>query len=174
MQPLWTPWRMAYLRRSPAGGQEGCILCGKYAANEDEQSLIVYRSQHSFIMLNLYPYNNGHVMVVPTRHVASPELLSEEELLDLMRATNLSIAALRRIASPDGFNVGYNLGRAAGAGIEEHMHVHVVPRWQGDTNFMPILAQTRVIPELLPQTWRAMRSAIHDLIAFQGGSPSRG
>jgi len=158
---LWSPWRMAYLVSEKI---EGCILCQKEAENADEANLIVHRSKHSFIVLNLYPYNNGHLMVVPNRHIPSLENLDDEELLDLMMTVNLGLAALRNAMSPEGFNIGINLGKAAGAGIDGHMHVHVVPRWQGDTNFMPVLAETRVIPECLPDTRRRLVEAIKNIL----------
>jgi len=160
MQHLWTPWRMVYLQsEKPAC----CILCRVAAEDADDSNYIVYRGEHAYIMLNLYPYNNGHLMVVPYRHIASPEELDASELLDLVDTVNLALAALRNSMSPDGFNIGVNLGRAAGAGIDAHMHVHVVPRWEGDTNFMPLVADTRVIPETLPVTCSNLRESIVNL-----------
>ncbi|MGQ9553693.1 MAG: HIT family protein [Anaerolineae bacterium] len=161
MQHLWSPWRMAYLVGAKV---DGCILCQKLAENADEANLVVHRGKHSFIVLNLYPYNNGHLMVVPNRHVPSLENLDAEELLDLMMMVNLALAALRNSMSPGGFNIGVNLGKAAGAGIDGHVHVHVVPRWQGDTNFMPVLAETRVIPESLPDTRQRLADAIKSIL----------
>ncbi|MGI6209782.1 MAG: HIT family protein [Anaerolineae bacterium] len=152
----------------------GCIFCDALQQERDEEWLVVYRAEQAFTMLNRYPYNNGHAMVVPNRHVASTELLTEDELLALMRLVNLTVAALRNLASPDGFNIGVNLGKSAGAGIEAHVHVHVVPRWQGDTNFMPILADTRVIPESLPDTRRRLREAILGLLASRVEGESDG
>ena len=168
MKHLWAPWRMAYLvgERPP-----GCVLCEKLADDgdgADQSNYIVHRGEHAFVILNLYPYSNGHLMVVPYRHVPSLESLEDEELLDLMGTVNLGIAALRNSMSPDGFNIGVNLGRAAGAGIESHVHVHVVPRWHGDTSFMPILADTRVVPESLADTASRLRQAIEGILAGAG------
>lgn len=161
MDHLWTPWRMEYLtgERPP-----GCALCTALAEPCEDLSLVAYRGEHAFIVLNRYPYNNGHVMVVPNRHISSIELLDDGELLSVMKLVNLSVAALRNLASPDGFNIGVNLGTAAGAGIEAHCHIHVVPRWAGDTNFMPILAQTRVIPESLADTRRKLETSLRSLL----------
>ena len=162
MRHLWAPWRMAYLT---ADKTDGCFLCDKLAERADEANLIVYRGEHSFIALNLYPYNNGHLMIVPNRHVPSVESLTPEELLDLMLMVNLGLAALRNSMSPGGFNIGVNLGKAAGAGIEAHVHVHVVPRWHGDTNFMPVLSDTRVIPEGLGDTRRRIAESVETILA---------
>ncbi len=160
MDRLWTPWRMEYLTsEKPAD----CVLC-RSLTGEDVANHVVHRGAHSFIILNLYPYNNGHIMVVPNRHVASLELLSPDELLSLMQMVNLGLAALRNSMSPEGFNIGVNLGKAAGAGIDAHVHVHIVPRWQGDTNFMPILADTRVIPESLPDTRLRLARAVQAVL----------
>ncbi len=153
MKRLWTPWRLKYILGPKA---KGCVLCEKMAENRDKENYILYRSSRCCAMLNLYPYNNGHIMVVPYRHVPSTESLDEEELLDLMLVLNKGLAALRKAMNPDGFNIGINIGRAAGAGIEDHVHLHLVPRWEGDTNFMGILADTRVIPELLDQTYEKL------------------
>ena len=138
---------------------EGCIFCDKVAENDDQANYILYRGKTCYVMLNLYPYNNGHLMVSPYRHVPSPEQLQEDELTEMMLLVNRSIRALRWAMHPDGFNIGVNIGKAAGAGIEEHVHIHIVPRWEGDTNFMPVLSQTRVIPELLDDTYRKLKAA---------------
>lgn len=150
----------------------GCIFCQALAEGCDDKSLVVHRAERAFVMLNRYPYNNGHAMVVPNRHVGSLELLQEAELLSVMQLVNLTLAGLRNLESPDGFNIGVNLGKAAGAGIEAHVHVHVVPRWQGDTNFMPILADTRVIPERLPDTRGRLQGAIERVLAGHTGGES--
>lgn len=154
---LWAPWRMAYIKgeRTPV---EGCIFCNKIAA-EDEVEHILHRSQHVYVTLNRFPYNNGHLMVVPYAHVASQEALPSEALLDLMEIVNRALAALRKAYNPSAFNLGANLGAAAGAGIAEHFHFHVVPRWAGDANFMTAVGDTRVIPASLEDTWRDVRAA---------------
>jgi ATP adenylyltransferase len=150
MKRLWRPWRIKYIL-SPK--PLNCVLCEKIADNKDRENYILYRSHKGCIMLNLYPYNSGHLMVVPFRHVPSLEDLDEEELLDFIKLTVKGIEALRRALNPEGFNIGINIGKVAGAGIEDHVHLHIVPRWGGDTNFMPIMAETKIIPELLEQTY---------------------
>lgn len=156
MKRLWSPWRMKYIVSKKG---EGCIFCDKVAENDDQANYILYRGKTCYVMLNLYPYNNGHLMVSPYRHVPSPEQLQEDELTEMMLLVNRSIRALRWAMHPDGFNIGVNIGKAAGAGIEEHVHIHIVPRWEGDTNFMPVLSQTRVIPELLDDTYCKLKAA---------------
>ena len=143
-QPLWAPWRLEYIlsKKGP-----GCIFCDKPKEGRDRENLILYRSGRGFVMMNLYPYNNGHLLVVPRRHVYSINDLADEELLDLMKMVQHSLACLREVFLPEGFNVGFNIGKVAGAGIEEHLHFHIIPRWVGDTHFMAILSEVRVIPE---------------------------
>ena len=162
MEYLYTPWRMAYLRGENKKPDVDCIFCAKAAASDaasDQQELVVARSTFVFVTLNRYPYNNGHLMIVPYEHVPSPENLSAEALTDLMLTTNHALAALRRVYNPQAFNVGANLGAAAGAGIADHFHLHIVPRWAADTSYMTIVSDTRVIPELLEVTWRKLREA---------------
>jgi ATP adenylyltransferase len=166
MQHMWAPWRMAYLT---GHGPTGCVFCQKVDEHADDANLIVTRRERCFVTMNLYPYNNGHLMVVPYRHVASLEDLAPEELLDLMATVNLALAGLRNSMSPAGFNIGVNLGKAAGAGIDTHVHVHVVPRWAGDTNFMPVVADVRVVPESLIDTCRKVRQAIEAITTEQQG-----
>lgn len=157
MKRLWSPWRMEYLTEERP---EGCIFCVKLAENRDEENLIVLRGERAFIMLNRYPYNAGHLLVVPYAHVPSTEDLPSATLTEMMLLVNRSLGALRRAMSPDAFNIGANLGKVAGAGIAEHIHLHVVPRWEGDTNFMAVLADVRVVPELLADTYRKLRQAL--------------
>ncbi len=154
---------MSYVEKAARGSYE-CIFCDA-VRSPDTKHYVVYRSRYSIAMLNLYPYNTAHTMVAPLRHVPSIELLSEEELLDLFKTVNVVIQALREEYHPDGFNVGINIGRAAGAGIEQHVHVHIVPRWVGDTNFMPVIGNTKVLPESLETTWLRLRKAIERIIA---------
>jgi ATP adenylyltransferase len=159
MEHLWSPWRMHYLQNTNAETSGGCIFCNKPAEGRDEQNLIVQRGQHGYVILNLFPYNNGHLMVVPYAHVPSPEQLETATLTEMMLLMTQGLAALRAMYSPQAFNVGMNIGGAAGAGIAEHVHLHAVPRWAGDTNFMTVTAGTRVLPEDLRDTWRRMRAA---------------
>ncbi len=154
---LWAPWRLEYiLAKKPPG----CIFCDYPAATEesDRKNLIVHRSARSFTILNRYPYNSGHVMVIPLHHVDSLESLSGDEFLDLHEELRLAARIVREVYRPEGLNVGMNLGRIAGAGIDEHLHYHVVPRWGGDTNFMPVLADTRVMVEHLDGAWQKIRA----------------
>ncbi len=162
MRILWAPWRMVYIREFSKASKKGCIFCNA-VRGKDEEHYVVYRSKYSIAMLNLYPYNTAHVMVAPKRHVSRPNLLSDEELLDLYKVVNLVIEALDREYKPHGYNVGMNIGRIAGAGIEAHLHVHIVPRWSGDTNFMPVIANVKVMPEDLRETFRRVREAISSL-----------
>jgi ATP adenylyltransferase len=164
MDHLYTPWRMNYLRGEDKKPTVDCIFCAKVSPNgvDERAEHIVARSRFVFVTLNLYPYNNGHLMIVPNAHVASPEDLPDEALTDLMVTMNRALAALRKVYNPQAFNIGANLGAAAGAGIAGHFHLHVVPRWAGDTNYMTVLAETRVIPDLLDDTWRKLREAWPD------------
>jgi len=156
---IWTPWRMKYIL-SPKG--EECIFCAKAASDRDEENYVLYRGKRAYIMLNLYPYTNGHLMVIPYQHVATLELLDEETLAETMLLIAKGIRILRRAMKPHGFNVGCNIGRVAGAGVDDHVHLHVVPRWEGDTNFMPVLAETRLIPELLTDTYRKLKRILEE------------
>jgi ATP adenylyltransferase len=155
---LWAPWRMPYLRGEDkdTSRANGCVLCAKVSANNDAAEHVVARSEHVFVILNKYPYNNGHLLIVPYAHLPSVENLPVETLTDLMLTLNRALAALRRVYHPQAFNVGANIGTAAGAGIAEHFHLHVIPRWEADTSFMTIVAGTRTIPELLDDTYRRL------------------
>jgi ATP adenylyltransferase len=148
---------MAYIKR--ADRQTGCIFCVKPRQRRDPANLLLHRGRRGFVMMNLFPYNSGHLLIAPYVHAATPEALPAETALDLMRLINRSLKVLRTTLKPEGFNVGLNLGRVAGAGIEGHVHVHLVPRWNGDTNFMPLFAETRVMPEHLEATYRKLRAA---------------
>jgi len=154
---LWAPWRYTYLRKASAASQR-CIFCvGKLTEAARRRRLILLDTPAALVMLNLYPYNSGHLMVAPRRHVASPELLSREERIEIGELVAAAIGAMRKAVRPAGFNVGANLGRSAGAGFAEHMHWHIVPRWDGDTNFMPATAGTRVISQSLGDSYRQLR-----------------
>ena len=147
---------MAYIRG--VGKSAGCIFCRAGQARKDADNLLLHRGRHSFVIMNRFPYSSAHLMIAPYAHVDSLEKLADEATLELIRLTNFSLSMLRTCVRPEGFNIGINLGRVSGAGIETHVHLHVVPRWNGDTNFMPILAETRVIPEHLQATYRKLRS----------------
>jgi ATP adenylyltransferase len=147
---------------------EECLFCVK-AEQEDEDAHIVHRGRHCYIILNRFPYNNGHLLVVPYAHVANLEAMEHETAVELMELTQLSLRVLRLAYDPDGFNVGLNIGEAAGAGVADHVHLHTVPRWSGDTNYMATLAQTRVIPEWLDQTYERLRPLFDRLVTESGG-----
>ncbi|MCB0832774.1 MAG: HIT domain-containing protein [Bacteroidetes bacterium] len=144
---------MRYISAGDKSEGEGCIFCFKPQADSDKSNLILHRSALSFVIMNLYPYNNGHLMVVPYQHVPDLNGLPANTLLDLMQLTQKSVTALKGCMNPDGFNIGINLGRVAGAGIDDHVHIHIVPRWNGDTNFMPVIGDIKVMPEYIAETY---------------------
>jgi len=153
MERLWAPWRIDYIVNTKP---TGCIFCVPSERENDRQSLILCRTPFSLVMLNRYPYNNGHLMIAPFRHTADMDELSEEEMLDLFSTLRRCRKVLQEIASPQGFNIGINLGKAAGAGVDEHIHIHIVPRWNGDTNFMSVIGDLRVMPENLDRTYEKL------------------
>jgi len=161
MKQLWAPWRIKYILE--ADKADGCIFCDKPKEDKDQENLILYRGRKCFVMMNKFPYNNGHLMIAPYRHTADLAGLSPEEREELMALAGMSVEVLERTLSAQGFNIGMNLGRVAGAGIDQHLHLHVVPRWSGDTNFMPILGDVKVISEALEETYRKLRSGFEDL-----------
>jgi ATP adenylyltransferase len=154
MEQIWAPWRIQYIEMEKA---KGCILCGKPKENNDAPNYILHRGEKNFVILNSYPYNPGHLMVAPYRHVASLEGLTDEELHEHFEIVSRSLKVLRRVFNPAGFNIGINMGRVAGAGIDDHIHTHIVPRWPGDTNFMPVIADVRVVPEALAETYEKLK-----------------
>ena len=156
MDYLWTPWRYQYVTK--AEPPSGCVFCAAAGAADDRENYIVHRARHNFIILNRFPYTNGHVMVVPFRHISTLQDMEEAPLLEMMRLLQECEQHLRTIYRPDGLNIGMNLGRSAGAGIADHIHMHVLPRWAGDTNFMTVTGETRVLPEDLPATWEKLHS----------------
>ena len=162
MKHLWSPWRMTYIENH--GKQAGCIFCDAPTQADGPENLIVFRGKLAYVILNRYPYASAHLMVVPFEHKSSLEELDAATRAEMMELIAQSISALRRIYSPQGFNVGANIGEAAGAGVLEHVHIHVVPRWVGDTNFMSTLGGTRVLPEALEDTY----TRVHE--AFVAGS----
>jgi ATP adenylyltransferase len=141
--------------------EQHCIFCELPKQERDRDNLILYRSVHSFVIMNRYPYNNGHILVVPYRHVSALEELDDAVLLDFMKVTRHSVASIRKAFMPDGFNIGINIGRIAGAGMEEHVHLHMVPRWAGDTSFMTVFDEVRVIPEHIMSTYDKLFAAFH-------------
>lgn len=157
MKHLYTPWRMAYIRGDDKPKNRGCVFCDKQQA-DDAESKIVAHSEHVYVVLNFYPYNNGHVMVVPYEHLSSQEDMTTEALNDLILNINKTMAVLRAVYNPQGFNIGANIGDAAGAGIAAHYHFHIVPRWHGDSNYMTVVGETRVIPDTLDNTYTELRA----------------
>ena len=158
MERLWAPWRIDYIVNEKPST---CILCVPSDEAGDRDRLILHRTGFSFVMLNRYPYNNGHLMIAPFRHTADMDELSDEEMLDLFTTLRLCKNVLQESAAPQGFNIGVNLGKAAGAGIDEHMHIHIVPRWNGDTNFMSVIGDLRVMPENLLCTFEKLFPGFH-------------
>jgi ATP adenylyltransferase len=157
MEKLWAPWRMAYVEIAKP---QGCIFCDKPREERDDENLILQRGKTAFVIMNAFPYNNGHLMVAPYRHTAELESLSAEERDELMALAQESLRLLQAAFGPDGYNLGMNLGRVAGAGIADHLHLHLVPRWDGDTNFMPVIADTKVLPDSLQSSYRKLREAL--------------
>lgn len=157
MDRLWSPWRYRYVSTASPG--DLCIFCAKSSEQRDEENLILHRGTHNFVLLNLYPYTTGHLMVAPYAHIANLEELPDEAAAELMRLTQAAVRHIRAIYRPQGLNAGLNLGECAGAGVAGHLHMHVLPRWPGDANFMTTIAETRVMPEDLSETWRRLRAA---------------
>jgi len=162
MKRIWAPWRMEYITGSLRTEDSTCFLCIDGA--DDEKALVVERDRNAFIVMNRYPYSNGHLMVVPVRHVGSLEDLSDEELLGMMRLVRRAVSVLKKVMNAQGLNIGINMGKAAGAGLEEHIHIHIVPRWAGDTNFMPVFGETRVISEHLLETYGRLKEGFAEQI----------
>jgi ATP adenylyltransferase len=155
---LWAPWRLEYIKGAKT---DECIFCTKPALGDDDEALIPVRGERCFVILNAFPYNNGHLMVAPFEHGGQLEEIEAETSLELIQLVQRSIKALARAYAPEGYNVGLNQGKIAGAGMADHVHFHVVPRWAGDTNFMPVLADTRVLPQSLRSSYEALRDAFN-------------
>ncbi len=169
MDRLWAPWRMAYIDGiTDDGAHDGCFLCGARDARDDRKALVILRRPHAFAVLNRFPYNNGHTLIVPSAHKGDLADLGDDEMLALMTLTREVMAVYKRFLRPDGFNVGFNFGRTAGAGLPEHLHLHLVPRWNGDTNFMPVLADTKVIPQSLDDFYSRTLAAIQEARGADG------
>ncbi|HKO95379.1 MAG TPA: HIT domain-containing protein [Pyrinomonadaceae bacterium] len=160
MDRLWSPWRSEYIASSEVNSETSvCVFCEiQKDAQNDERNLVVHRASHAFVVLNLYPYTSGHLLIVPNEHLGELDAAGKEATDEMMDLTKLSQTALREVYKPAGFNVGMNLGRPAGAGIADHIHIHILPRWSGDTNFMTTVGETRVLPEDLATTYRKLRS----------------
>ncbi len=154
---IWAPWRLPYVKDAAKDAEETCIFCAKPAEDNDEANLIVHRGERGFVILNLFPYTNGHLMIAPFEHVATLQEVDTETMAELMSLSQRALGILDDVYSPHGYNIGFNQGRVAGAGVDYHIHMHVVPRWGGDTNFMPVLADTRVISQSLEDSYRALR-----------------
>lgn len=157
MDRLWSPWRYTYL--AGAAPKSVCIFCEKAAEQDDEKNFIVHRGRHCFVMLNLFPYNNGHTMIAPYEHVPTLATAHGESLAEMMDLTRAMETHLRTVYNPPGYNIGMNLGECAGAGVAGHIHMHILPRWPGDVNFMTAIGETRVLPEDLRRTWTRLRDA---------------
>ncbi len=156
MDTLWAPWRADYVMEAKPAG---CVFCLAPGRHDDSRTFVLHRGQHCFIILNAYPYNNGHLMIVPYRHIADLSVLDAQAATEMMALTQRSLVVLRDALHPAGFNVGVNMGNAAGAGIADHVHLHVVPRWVGDSNFMTVVGDTRVLPQSLAESYRLLAPA---------------
>lgn len=161
MKHLWSPWRMKYIEKHEK--EDGCVFCNQTAKTDGEDNLIAFRGKLAFVILNRYPYTSGHLMVVPFEHKPNIEELDSKTRAEMMELTSQSMTVLRNLYSPQGFNMGANIGEAAGAGIAAHVHIHIVPRWNGDTNFMSSLGETRVLPESLEDTFKRVRDGFRKI-----------
>ena len=168
MKHLWAPWRMDYIL---GGRKGGCFFCRNLKERKNEKNLILYQGEYTFVVMNRYPYTNGHLMVVPKRHCHGLEKLDDRELKELFDLLKASTQVLKSSLHPHGFNIGMNIGKVGGAG-EDHLHIHSVPRWTGDTNFMPVIGETKIIPEYLEKTYQKLHSAFMDLFGKKE-SPER-
>jgi ATP adenylyltransferase len=162
MKQLWAPWRMVYILNE-LEDKKGCIFCELPKETDDKKNLIVFRSEFCFVIMNKYPYNNGHVLVVPYEHTSDYTALNDQILLDIQKTVQKTIAVIKKVMSPQAMNIGLNLGRTAGAGIDQHLHYHIVPRWDGDTNFMPVISDTKVVSEALDATRDKLADAFERL-----------
>jgi ATP adenylyltransferase len=165
MEKLFSPWRSQYISSFAKEEIKGdCVLCDAYAASDDETDLVVYRGREAFVLMNKFPYNSGHLMIVPVRHTADFASLTKSEMMETMDLLAASERALRELLHPHGFNIGMNVGRVAGAGIDAHLHWHIVPRWNGDTNFMPVLAEVKVVSEDMAKQSKRLREIFASMV----------
>ena len=162
MDRLWAPWRIGFILKGENKGD--CFLCRYPKENNDEANLVLYRGEKNFIILNAYPYNSGHLMVAPCRHIGRLEDMLDDEAKEHFDLVRLSIRLLTRVMQPTGFNTGMNLGKVAGAGIADHIHTHIVPRWTGDANFMPVISETKVVPESLAMTYTRLKEGLSGIV----------
>ena len=161
MRKLWAPWRGEFILGKK---EKGCIFCKRLKGKKDEKNLILFRGEKSFVIMNRFPYNAGHLMVCPNRHTGKFENLTESEIADLMKTTQLSIKVIKSALKPQALNLGMNLGKVSGAGVANHLHIHIVPRWSGDTNFMPILAETKVVSISLSEVFKKLKKSLEKYI----------
>ena len=162
METMWAPWRSEYINGTVNPDKpknDACVFCEALKADNDEERFSIYRGEAAFVILNLFPYNNGHMLVLPNRHISRPDMMTDQERVEVMNLVVKAQSVLYQVYHPAGVNIGANIGAAAGAGIAQHMHFHVLPRWNADVNFMTAVANTRVIPEALSETWRKIRDA---------------
>ena len=162
METMWAPWRSEYINGTVNPDKpksDACVFCEALKADNDEERFIIYRGEAAFVILNLFPYNNGHMLVLPNRHISRPDMMTDQERVEVMNLVVKAQSVLYQVYHPAGVNIGANIGAAAGAGIAQHMHFHVLPRWNADVNFMTAVANTRVIPEALSESWRKIRDA---------------
>jgi ATP adenylyltransferase len=167
MDRIWAPWRIGYIKRV-GGKSSGCLFCRSLKSKG--KNYVITRNKYSFAMLNLFPYNNGHVMISPKRHVGKLEALNDKEIADIFNTLKQIIRLLNKILKPEGYNIGLNIGKCSGAGIPNHLHLHVVPRWRADTNFMPALSDTKVISQSLDELYRELKKNIKKLSQFRNSS----
>jgi ATP adenylyltransferase len=165
---LWAPWRAEYILGEK---EKGCIFCNRLKQKSDKKNLILYRGKSTFVILNKYPYNSGHSMVVPFRHIGCLDELEKAEALDFFETIRLTVRALRRIFNPDSFNIGMNMGKGSGAGIPEHVHMHIVPRWNEDTNFMPVIGETEVVSFPLGMIYKKLKRGFEELCLGEKSRP---
>ncbi|MFP4164752.1 MAG: HIT family protein [Chitinispirillaceae bacterium] len=172
MDRIWAPWRMTYIKGVDDTKDEGCVFCNKPTQDSDKENLLLFRGKKCFVLMNLFPYNNGHLMIIPYQHTSDILNLDKETSSELWELTALSKEILSKTMNPEGFNIGMNLGRGAGAGIDQHIHMHIVPRWNGDTNFMPVVGQTKVISQALEETYETLHPLFQSMGATGSGSES--